>query len=152
VRVRIVGDGVAAPSVRRLAGEAGEAVEALGRLDGSAKWREMEGWTVGLGHWASHRRGLRESANLKLREYCAFGLPFYSIDEDGDFGEEPVPGCWSVGRDADPDVLLDFALGVADGPVRTGERARAMRAYAESRLSWGAKVDRLAGFWRSCLR
>ena len=93
---------------------------------------------IAVGDLASHRKGLKQTAALKAREYTARGIPFISSVEDPDFSEE-FPYILKVAADDNPiDIqqVIDFAKAV----YQDTEHSVKMRDYAAQHLDWSIKM------------
>ncbi len=89
---------------------------------------------IGIGSLGLHRIGLEQAAPLKHREYCARGIPFVFSGIDPDF-QPDFPFCMTFPPDDSPidmQRLVDWVL--------PDHSASTMRAYAEAKLSWRAKL------------
>lgn len=97
---------------------------------------------VGIGALARHRVGLPSAYPLKHREYCARGIPFVYAGSDPDF-DEGFPYCLRLESSEEPIVIesvVDFFRRVTLDP----RYPMKMREYAESRLSWEARLAPVA--------
>ncbi len=146
VSVEIIGKGSSYYELRKLVAALGrEKVVAFhGFLQGEQKYEIMSSCDIAIGSLASERRSLRESSNIKLREYCAFGIPFVKsdIDADFDFSARTDPFVLTVRDDIQKDWLgrmLEFALRVKGDHTIFYD----MRRYAEDALDWTVKLDAL---------
>jgi len=101
---------------------------------------------IGLGSLAPDRRKIREGSNLKLREYCALGLPFVKLDYDEDFDAFPIVKqfAYSIHSLNKNNIIniLEFALRVK-GNWRISQE---MRRFAESKLDWVIKARQFMNF------
>jgi len=104
---------------------------------------------LGMGSFGHHRMGMLEKCALKVREYCARGLPFVFAGEDTDFGPEfdfvlvvPADDSPILGKD-----LADFGNRTLSDP-RIGQR---MRTYLDTRVSWERKMAGLLVFFQEIL-
>ncbi len=94
VILNIVGDGDVLPSYKKLAASygLGEYIRFYGKKDGEELDAIYDKMDIGMGTFASYRRGVFLSSSLKVREYLAHGLPIVSgmredvFDEDCRFG------------------------------------------------------------------
>lgn len=105
---------------------------------------------AGFSALALHRKKAMQSAALKVREYCARGLPFVYAGEDPDFpidfpyamklplGDEPV----------DFDKLTEFVRSLYEHNSPT-QIAIDMRSYAFEKLDWEVKMGKVVRFIKS---
>lgn len=93
---------------------------------------------IALSSLGEYRRGLKKACILKVREYCAKGIPFILGYEDDDFQEE-LPFYYKVTND---DSLLDI-----EEIVRWYKNLKILpeeiRKYAEENLSWNIKMKKV---------
>ena len=150
VRLDIVGDGPAEPSLRSLTEELG--LENFVRFHGVRRGAELDtlfsNADLALSSLGMHRLDLRRSSSLKAREYCARGIPFVLASEDPDFSER-VQFIHRVPADDSPvDVaaLVEFMSRLQNGD---SEYAKEMRDYAEQRLTWKAKLTPVMRYLRT---
>lgn len=94
----------------------------------------------GVGAIGMHRIGVKYSSAIKLREYCARGLPFMFDHEDADFPPD-FPYALRVSATDDPinisDVVGFLNRLAAERPRYTEE----MAIYAETNLTWIKKLE-----------
>ncbi len=94
VFLNLVGDGSELPVYRKLATKYGlsEYIKFHGRKDGEELENIYKEMDIGMGTFASYKRGVFLSSSLKVREYLAHGLPIVSgmredvFDEDCRYG------------------------------------------------------------------
>jgi len=92
---------------------------------------------VAIGSLGNHRKGVRVSADLKTREYCARGIPFVISYDDVDFPND-FPYMLKVPADESPvdiEQILQFYERIKNRDI-----VKEMRDYAEKNLSWEAKL------------
>lgn len=90
-----------------------------------------------IGSLGNHRKGLRVSADLITKEYCARGIPFVISFDDVDFPDD-FPYMLKVPADessVDIGQILQFYDKIKDRDI-----VKEMRDYAEKNLSWEAKL------------
>lgn len=124
-----------------------------GFLEDGNKYEIMSNCDVAIGSLASERRGLNESSNIKLREYCAFGIPFIKSDFDADFdyNKQTKLFVFTVRGDVSFDWLykiLDFSLNVKNNK----NISLIMREYAKKYLDWQIKMNKLVKFFKKVRR
>lgn len=141
ITFRIVGDGPEAPQLRALTERLGlsERVSFLGVMTGQALDAVFDSADVAVGSLGMHRLALGEASSLKTREYCARGIPFILGSPDEDFPDGRPYWTRVPANDEPLDIhaLLEWARSL---PLEPGARAAAMRADAEARLTWTAKL------------
>ena len=99
---------------------------------------------VGIGALGIHRCGFNETASIKLREYCARGIPFVDASDDVDIGEE-FEFRLKIEADESP-VDVDEIWGFANRMMSVSEHPSMMREYAERYLDWRVKIPKLVHF------
>jgi glycosyltransferase involved in cell wall biosynthesis len=89
IRLDIVGEGSESANLKKLCQDLnmGNNVVFHGTKTGEDLDAFFDRCHLAVGSLAIHRLGLKESAILKLREYCARGIPFFYSGFDSDFGE-----------------------------------------------------------------
>ena len=103
---------------------------------------------IALGSLGMHRLGLERSSSLKVREYCARGIPFVVASEDPDFPPD-WPYALSFPADESP-IDFDAIVSFFDTVKRAHPNfASEMRAYATENLTWVAKLSEVAEMVRS---
>lgn len=137
----VIGSGEHEPALRARAtahGLLGRQVNFLGPMTGAALDASMARAHMGISALGMHRIRA-ETSDIKSREYCARGLPFVMSNPDRDFG---------------PDFRFAHPVAADDTPVDIGavlafhdrlcadvpDYPQQMRAYAEARLTWQAKL------------
>jgi len=150
VELNIVGEGPAADELRALTRDLGleDVVHFHGMRGGAALDALFAKADVGLGSLGMHRLSLHRSSSLKVREYCARGIPFVLAGDDSDFPD----GLRFVHRVAADESPLDVAA-VVDfvDELRKccPDYAMEMRRYAQERLTWRAKLEPVVQFVRT---
>lgn len=155
VHVHLVGDGPTLPAIAQLAYEAGMANRV--HCHGAVPVTALDAWYarahVAIGSLAPHRVGLRELAALKHREYALRALPMVFAGRDADFATS-LPWCRQVEADDSP-VSPRLLRALANAWLHPARR-RQIRTWAESHVSWDAKIPPLLQFlassaddWRS---
>lgn len=99
---------------------------------------------IAVGSLGIHRKGLKETSDLKSREYCARGIPFFSSAFDADVSEN-FPFRLKVPADDSPiDMahIMDFAKNV----LADGGHPRKIKEFATAKLDWEIKVKNLECF------
>jgi len=150
IKLEIIGEGNSYSQikelVRTLKGE--KYIMFHGFLENDNKYEILSNCDIAIGSLASERRGLNESSNIKLREYCAFGIPFIKTDYDADFDHNrqaklftfTIKNCAKLNW---LDQILDFAINIKGN----SEISLLMREYAENFLDWHIKIRKLMNFF-----
>ncbi len=151
VHVHLVGDGPSLPAIQQLAHEAG--IGHRVHCHGAAPVTALDAWYarahVAIGSLAPHRVGLRELAALKHREYALRALPMVFAGRDADF---PTSLAWCRQVDAnDSPVSPRLLRALANAWLHPGRRKQ-IRTWAESHVSWDAKIPPLLQFLTDCAR
>lgn len=99
---------------------------------------------IAVGSLGIHRKGAKETAELKAREYCARGIPFICSAEDNDFRSKfpyrlKVP---ANEKAINLEALITFCKSVFNGR----NHALEMREYAKRYLDWSVKMKKLLVF------
>lgn len=140
VQFDIVGTGTALAQLEELTAKRG--LRARVHFHGPRRGAELDALLsqadVGISSVGMHRLDV-DTSNLKSREFCARGLPFVIAYPDRDF----PPGLPFVYHAPADETALDIADVIAfhrrlvtDHP----DYRQRMRAYAEERLDWSAKM------------
>jgi len=142
--LHVVGDGPALRGLRALAEELGvEAqVQFHGMLTGQSLDQVFDRADGALDSLGIHRLALPSSSSLKAREYCARGIPFVLAGEDPDFPDS-LDFVLRVPSDESPLDIARVRAFVERNADEPGLSER-MRSYAESRLTWDAKLAPVA--------
>ncbi|TYC01389.1 MAG: glycosyltransferase family 4 protein [Kosmotoga sp.] len=104
---------------------------------------------IAIGSLGLHRIGLSEGSTLKVREYCARGVPFIYGVPDVDFSED-FPYVLRVTSNEEPvDIrrvtyFVERVFSIKDHP-------RLMREYALNKLDWSIKMKQLVKFMNEIL-
>lgn len=136
VRLSVVGDGAALPSLKQQVRDTGlgDQVTFQGWLFGADLNDAFDGADVGIGTLASHRKKLKVVSSIKSREYCARGLPFLSSDNDRTFNSANfvfhLPG-------DDRSVDIRQVLVWLESVRRQADLAVRMRAFAAEHCDVG---------------
>lgn len=131
----IIGSGVSEPDLRAAAAGLEGRVRFLGPKMGADLDAALDGAHLGVAALGMHRIAAATS-DIKSREYCARGLPFVTSNADADF-PDGSPFALQIPADDSP---VDIAALVAFHAALPEDTPARMRAYAETRLSWRAKL------------
>jgi len=141
IRLVIVGDGPAIPELKDLVSEQdlGQQVTFVGEKIGAELDKLFDNADVGIGTLGIHRKNIKIDSSLKHRGYAARGLAFILCTKDMDFprSHEYVKYYDETEKAIDIESLLAF--GIKMKQVDPNE----IRKYAEKKLSWEAKTNRI---------
>jgi len=104
---------------------------------------------IAVGSLGIHRKGLTQTSELKLREYCARGIPFICSSADADFPSD-FPFQLKVPADERP-IDLNIVSSFADRALSDTDYSVKMREYAEENLDWSIKMKKLIDFMNEIL-
>ncbi len=117
----------------------------LGNLE-SNELDELFNWAqIGCGSLANHKRGLNLTSELKAREYCARGLPFFLSISDDDFNSD-FPYILKVPKSNDK-FNLDPIISFTNKLATDANHPLKMRQYAIEHLDWSTKMKKLIIFF-----
>lgn len=96
---------------------------------------------VGIGCIGLHRKKLTYVNTLKVREYCARGIPFVIANEEGGIDDSQFFVCKIEGDDRPVDIekIVNFYRNVTMIP----EYRIKVREYAKQNLSWKAQISKI---------
>ena len=144
VYFHIIGEGDELQNLKLLTEKCGLDKQVLfhGPKSGSELDEIMNNHHVAVGALGIHRKGIKEAATLKSREYCARGIPFIEDSIDADFMNFPYR--YQIEANESPidiERLIEFFNACA-----LNEYPRIMREYAEQNLTWDSKMKLLKSF------
>lgn len=118
-------------------------VELHGVMDEKGIDSILQKCSVGIGAMAVHRKGLKEAAAIKLRDYCSRGIPFVFSGDDPDFSSN-LSFVHQYPLNDDP---LDFSyiIKLAKNHNNTELRQK-IRDYALVNLDWNVKSEKIMSF------
>lgn len=93
---------------------------------------------VALSSLGEYRRGLRKACILKVREYCAKGIPFILGYQDDNF-EKKLPFYYQVSND---ESLLDIG-NIIEWYKNLRTTPKEIRKYAEDNLTWDKQMKKI---------
>jgi glycosyltransferase involved in cell wall biosynthesis len=150
VTLDVAGDGPAAQELRALCRELG--IEDRVSFHGVRSDEELDALfakaDLAISSLGMHRLGLRRSSSLKAREYCARGVPFLLASEDPDFPEGIPFVCNAPADESSIDVAAMVAF-IEKLHARNPSFSSDMREYAETRLTWKAKLEPVIHYVRT---
>ena len=92
---------------------------------------------IGIGSLGMYRIGLEKATSLKLREYCAKGIPFIKANDDEVFNDYEY--CLSFPNNDEP---IDISKIVSwSSAIDYEKAASSMREYAACNLDWGRYIQ-----------
>ncbi len=150
--LKVAGDSHEMHLNKRLVNRLGLSAKVIftGNLDSSDLDHLFDWATVGVGSLGIHRKGLKLTSELKAREYCARGLPFFWSTNDSDF----IPG-WPYilqipenNRRFNMDPIISFA----DRMKADRSHHIIMRQYASEHLDWNVKIRELVSFFEEVIK
>jgi glycosyltransferase involved in cell wall biosynthesis len=146
IKLHIAGNGAELSNLKKLVHETGtfDQVEFHGFTTGEELDRLFNTCHIAAGSLGIHRKGLTQTSELKVREYCARGIPFILSCTDPDF-PEGFPYILRLTSDESPvqiDEIVKFAQNVSADP----ENPQKMNAYAAEYLDWSIKMKTLKAF------
>lgn len=146
VILTIIGDGVFAEQLKQETASSGNQVKLLGHQSGDALKNSILENDVAIGSFNNGARRLNEGSNLKLRLYCALGIPFVFREMDADFPPKGGVSRYYLGlndQSVKPNEflksVLDFAMQMESEP----DAQRQLTGYANDSLVWERKFERL---------
>jgi glycosyltransferase involved in cell wall biosynthesis len=144
--LHVVGSGEALEVIEKQVRERGLEDKIL--FYGFLKGEELNGFFdfchVAVGPIGIHRKSLEEGSALKLREYCARGIPFFSSSPDFDFPD--ASPLWMRIPGDDSPVEMENVVAFAKRALDIKDHTRELRSFAESRLDWKIKMEKLVEF------
>jgi len=152
IKLHIVGDGSEVPNLKRLVSELKleNAVLFHGFKTGKELDKLFDKCHIAVGSLGNHRKGLTETSELKAREYCARGIPFFCSANDADFPND-FPYILKVPADENP-IEIPSVVEFARKVLLDQEHSEKMRRYAEENLDWSIKMKRLIEFMQKILQ
>lgn len=143
VNFYIVGDGNELPNLKNLVDNYGLSNHVIftGIKSGEELDALFENSTIGIASLASHRRGNKTTSELKVKEYCARGIPFIcslpdvALPDDCEFrklvasNEEPI----------DIKEIVEFYEYIKQHP----ELSLKMRKFAEENFTWEKQLKKV---------
>lgn len=143
VKLDIVGEGSESENLKRLCQDLhmGDRVLFHGTKTGAELDAFFDRCHLAVGSLALHRKSLEETAELKLREYCARGIPFFFAGFDPDFGGD-FGFALSIPSGESP-VAVETIVAFWKDVSKRSDYGPTMRVYAQKHLSWRVKAEKL---------
>jgi glycosyltransferase involved in cell wall biosynthesis len=142
----IVGDGVALPQLKKAVGEDFPNVIFHGFQKGQDLDTLLSRSNFAIGALNNQKRLLKEGSNLKLRLYCAKGIPFLLGEFDTDFSMSDKAGVFFVEKRSGTDfgsADLENVLQFAKSCSTQRELRNDMISFARSNLTWDVKLAKV---------
>lgn len=144
VYFHIVGDGAELPKLKKLTKKLKleEYVVFDGPKHGDELDRMFDSSHVAVASLGMHRSNLKTGSTLKVREYCARGIPFVVGYEDVDFPKD-FPFSLRIPSDESPIDIQKVISFYKELKKTHSDYPLLMRKYAEEHLSWKVKMKPL---------
>ena len=143
VNFYVVGDGNELPRLKEMVQEygIGDHVIFTGVKSGEELDRLFENSTIGVASLAAHRRGGKSTSELKVKEYCARGLPYIATSVDNALPDgAPFVKLFPADESAiDISQIVKFAEKLSGLP----EIPKQMRKFAEENLTWEKQLKKV---------
>ena len=144
--LHVAGEGAELPNLKKLVKDYGltENVIFHGFMTGQPLDELFNTCHIAVGSLGIHRKGLSQTSELKVREYCARGIPWIIACRDPDFPDD-FPYVHRIPADESPvncEEVLEFAKRVCKDP----EHPQKMRDYTMDHLDWSIKMKKLKEF------
>ncbi len=146
VILHIVGDGPEIPYLREMASNLKITNQVIfhGFQTGESLDVLFDQCHIAVGSLGIHRKGLKQTSELKAREYCARGIPFIIASVDSDFPKDFI---YIFHIPATEDQIdINQVIMFAENVCADINHPQKMRRYAEEHLDWSIKVKKLKGF------
>lgn len=146
VMLHIAGDGSELPHLQKLTNELGIGNRVI--FHGFTTGKDLDDLFntchIAVGSLGIHRKGLTQTSELKVREYCARGIPWIIACKDPDFPED-FPYIHRIPADESP-VNMDEVVKFAEKACSDPDHPVKMRSYAFEHLDWSVKMKKLKTF------
>lgn len=143
VNFYIVGDGPEVPHLKTLVNNYGlnEHVIFTGVKKGDELDEIFEKSNIAVASLAAHRRGGKITSELKVKEYCARGIPFIATSKDVTLPEN-APFYKVLPADETP-ICIDDVIKFAEGINKDKSILSSMRLFAEENLTWEKQLKKV---------
>lgn len=149
ITLHIAGDGAELQNLKRIVSELKLSKQVI--FHGFTTGKDLDDLFntchIAVGSLGIHRIGLTESSILKVREYCARGIPWIIACKDPDFPED-FPYIYRIPADESP-VSIEEVIKFAERMYADPDHPQKMRAYALDHLDWSVKMKKLKTFLES---
>ncbi len=149
ITLHIAGDGAELQNLKRIVSELKLSKQVI--FHGFTTGKDLDDLFntchIAVGSLGIHRIGLTESSTLKVREYCARGIPWIIACKDPDFPED-FPYIYRIPADESP-VSIEEVIKFAERMYADPDHPQKMRAYALDHLDWSVKMKKLKTFLES---
>ncbi len=142
VRVILVGDGMEIPYYRNLVEKYGlqNDVEFCGSLFGKKLDEKFERADVALGGFGMYKIGVFSSSKLKIKEYCARGLPIVDASNDRAFtGKEEF--VLQIPNDTS-EINMEEIVAFYDQVSQLPNLSQRIRKFSEENFDWTKEFQR----------
>ena len=143
VNFYIVGDGNELPRLKEMTKKysLSDHVVFTGVKYGDELDRLFENSTIGVASLAAHRRGSKTTSELKVKEYCARGLPYIATSIDHALPENaPFVHFFPADESAiNISNIVEFVEKLSNSPNITKQ----MRKFAEENLTWEKQLEKV---------
>jgi len=146
VILHIVGDGSEVPNLKKLVWDLriDDSVFFYGFKTDKELSEFFDKCHIAIGSLGIHRKGLTETSELKVREYCARGIPFVCSVPDSDFAEE-FPYTLRV-LSSEETIDIAALISFAEKICSDNTHSQRMREYAADNLCWSTKMTKVIEF------
>lgn len=143
VNFYIVGDGPETPYLKSLVNDYGLTKHVI--FTGTKKGKELdelfEKSNVAVASLAAHRRGGKNTSELKVKEYCARGIPFIATSTDRTLPENP--NFVKVFPADESPIDICEVVNFAESCNRDPDISKNMRKFAEENLTWEKQLKKV---------
>ena len=147
--LHLVGEGKEIENLKKLSYEYNVADNVIfhGFLSGVALDKLFDKCHIAVGSLGIHRKGLKMTSELKIREYTARGMPFIYSGFDADFNKE-FPYCLDLPA-GESVIRLEQIIEFTEKVYRDNIHHIKMRNYAFEFLDWRIKMKLMEKFCES---
>lgn len=144
----LVGNGGQLSYYNRLVDEhkLGEHVFFLGHLEGERLNAIYNNSDIAIGSLGLYKTGIQSAAPIKLREYCARGIPFIYGYDDISFQNKQYFG-YQVSNDMEP-IDMAKVVGFYNQVYDGRDFVKEMRQYAQLNLTWDGVLQPVIDYLR----
>lgn len=143
VKLNVIGGGRESSKIIELAKNI-EQITFHGYLKGDTLCNVVASSDWCLGSFGNGRRGLTEGSNLKLRLYCALGIPFIYFEYDSDFDSENIPeSVLFYEKLGDHNELYENVVDHIKLYFPKNRGHHELIAFAQENLTWEVKFKKL---------